>query len=91
MAVSQLQSVIENEKKAAPGSPKLSRSAIQTIEHDEFQGIPLNTPWTFWLDKCVFDKSYSKFIWFQYFFYSYAVYDLMLQKLDSWKYLFQNF
>jgi hypothetical protein len=32
-------------------SPKLPRAAITDIENHEETGVPLNTAWTFWLDK----------------------------------------
>ncbi len=35
----------------APSSPQLPRSALSTIENTEQNGVPLNTPWTYWLDK----------------------------------------
>ncbi|XP_064633467.1 eukaryotic translation initiation factor 4E type 3-B-like [Lineus longissimus] len=34
-------------------SPKLPRAAINDIENHEETGVPLNTAWTFWLDKSV--------------------------------------
>lgn len=35
------------------GSPQLPRSAISEINSSEESGVPLNTPWTFWLDKSI--------------------------------------
>lgn len=32
-------------------SPQLSRAAVQQITETEKEGVPLNTPWTFYLDK----------------------------------------
>jgi len=34
-------------------SPQLTRKALSSIDETESQGVPLNTPWTFWLDKSV--------------------------------------
>jgi hypothetical protein len=39
---------------SVPGSsssPQLTRKALDSIEETESSGVPLNTPWTFWLDK----------------------------------------
>ena len=38
------------EKDTVP-SPKLARSALNEIQKVEQTGVPLNTPWTFYLDK----------------------------------------
>merc|ERR1712071_368601 len=32
-------------------SPALSAQTIDTLHHQESSGVPLNTTWTFWLDK----------------------------------------
>ncbi|KAI0216467.1 Eukaryotic translation initiation factor 4E type 3 [Lamellibrachia satsuma] len=40
-----------NDKLQTPASPQLSRSTREKIEKTENAGVPLNTPWTFWLDK----------------------------------------
>ena len=32
-------------------SPALSASTINTLNGQENSGVPLQTPWTFWLDK----------------------------------------
>jgi len=32
-------------------SPKLSRKAISSLGDTERTGVPLNTPWTLWLDR----------------------------------------
>jgi len=32
-------------------TPVLSDEAVSAIQRDEDSGIPLQTPWTFWLDK----------------------------------------
>jgi len=32
-------------------SPQLSRKTLDTIDETDSSGIPLNTTWTFWLDK----------------------------------------
>ncbi|ELU11095.1 hypothetical protein CAPTEDRAFT_175323 [Capitella teleta] len=42
-------------------SPALTRSTISSIEKDEHSGIPLNTPWTFWLDKSVKGTSAAEY------------------------------
>ncbi|KZC04859.1 PREDICTED: eukaryotic translation initiation factor 4E type 3-like [Dufourea novaeangliae] len=34
-------------------TPVFSNETVKTIEEHESQGIPLQTPWTFWLDKAV--------------------------------------
>ena len=34
-------------------SPKLSRKAISSLGDTENSGVPLNTPWTLWLDRSV--------------------------------------
>jgi len=34
-------------------SPALSAQTIDTLHHQENSGVPLNTTWTFWLDKTV--------------------------------------
>ena len=34
-------------------SPALSAQTIHTINDQESKGVPLDTPWTFWLDKWV--------------------------------------
>ena len=51
MATARLGSLQKEENQSAPGSPQLSRTVIQTIEETDDSGVPLNTPWTFWLDK----------------------------------------
>ena len=33
------------------GSPRLDRKARASISEAESHGVPLNTKWTFWLDK----------------------------------------
>ncbi|OWF37759.1 eukaryotic translation initiation factor 4E type 3-like [Mizuhopecten yessoensis] len=35
------------------GSPQLPRSKLSEIHSTEQTGVPLNTPWTFWLDKSI--------------------------------------
>lgn len=42
---------LEAPEKVATPSPKLPRSAINEIHKLEQTGVPLNTPWTFYLDK----------------------------------------
>jgi len=42
---------LENEQVSA--SPQLSRKTLDSIGETESNGIPLNTTWTFWLDKLV--------------------------------------
>ena len=34
-----------------PGSPALSTSVYKSIHEDENSGVPLHSPWTFWIDK----------------------------------------
>lgn len=53
MAAFNVDSVRESENKVYPGSPQLARKAINEIDTSEQTGVPLNTPWTFWLDKLV--------------------------------------
>jgi len=43
---------VENAQVSA--SPQLSRKTLDSIGETESNGIPLNTTWTFWLDKLVF-------------------------------------
>jgi hypothetical protein len=50
MAVSSVKNLDAPEKVATP-SPQLARSAISEIHTSEETGVPLNTPWTFYLDK----------------------------------------
>ncbi|KAL4226138.1 Eukaryotic translation initiation factor 4E type 3 [Mactra antiquata] len=52
MAVSSVKNLAAPEKVATP-SPKLARSAISEIHASEENGVPLNTPWTFYLDKSI--------------------------------------
>ena len=46
---------VDNESEAAESgnlsSPELVRRAISEIDKSEENGVPLQTPWTFWLDK----------------------------------------
>lgn len=35
----------------APASPILGRAAIEKLASHEEGGVPLRTPWTFWVDK----------------------------------------
>ena len=50
MAVSSVSNLDGLENAHVP-SPKLARSAINEINSSEENGVPLNTPWTFYLDK----------------------------------------
>ncbi len=50
MAASSVEEV-KSQENGAPGSPQLARSTLSTIQTTEDGGIPLNTKWTFWLDK----------------------------------------
>jgi len=43
---------VENAQVSA--SPQLSRKTLDSIDETESNGIPLNTTWTFWLDKLAF-------------------------------------
>ena len=45
---------LKSESGPVSGSPQLSRKALDTIEETDSSGIPLNTTWTFWLDKLAF-------------------------------------
>jgi translation initiation factor 4E len=42
-------------------SPNLSGMAISEVEHLEKDGVPLNTPWTFWHDKSVLGASAAEY------------------------------
>ncbi|WAR25106.1 IF4E3-like protein [Mya arenaria] len=44
-------SKLETPENTATPSPQLGRSAINEIHTSEQSGVPLNTPWTFYLDK----------------------------------------
>ncbi|CAH1783575.1 unnamed protein product, partial [Owenia fusiformis] len=44
---------IQSVENRDPGSPKLTRDAVSDVEEHEASGVPLNTLWTFWLDKSV--------------------------------------
>ena len=35
------------------GSPALAASAYKVLKEEETTGVPLNTSWTFWIDKYV--------------------------------------
>ncbi|KAK2189866.1 hypothetical protein NP493_95g05000 [Ridgeia piscesae] len=50
-----------NDKLQTPASPQLSRSTREKIEKTENAGVPLNTPWTFWLDKSVRGTSAAQY------------------------------
>ena len=52
MAVSSVSNLGGPENVHVP-SPKLARSAINEIASSEETGVPLNTPWTFYLDKYI--------------------------------------
>ncbi|KAJ8301998.1 hypothetical protein KUTeg_020985 [Tegillarca granosa] len=43
------------------GSPQLQRSTINEIHSSEQSGVPLNTSWTFWLDKSVPGTSVAEY------------------------------
>ncbi|KAI8511393.1 hypothetical protein Bbelb_104930 [Branchiostoma belcheri] len=53
MAASTVDSLQSPEPPVPGSSPKLARAAIDGIQRNEKTGIPLNTAWTFWLDKSV--------------------------------------
>ncbi|XP_046353221.1 eukaryotic translation initiation factor 4E type 3-like [Haliotis rufescens] len=61
MAAFNVDSVRESENKVYPGSPQLARKAINEIDTSEQTGVPLNTPWTFWLDKTVRGTSAAQY------------------------------
>ncbi|XP_026293875.1 eukaryotic translation initiation factor 4E type 3 [Frankliniella occidentalis] len=42
-------------------SPVFSSAAINKMENQESDGVPLQTPWTFWLDRCVHGSSADEF------------------------------
>ena len=39
------------EEQARPHSPELDPSTLNSIEGSEQSGVPLNTTWTFWIDR----------------------------------------
>ena len=43
----------QDEDNSGNESPKLGRKAMDEITDHEQSGVPLQSPWTFWLDKCV--------------------------------------
>ena len=43
----------ENEENQLAGSPNLDSHAKDSLSKAESLGVPLNTKWTFWLDKYV--------------------------------------
>ena len=45
---------VDREHELPPGSPTLGRATIEKMETDKGQGVPLDTSWTFWVDKYVF-------------------------------------
>jgi hypothetical protein len=53
MAVSSISSIdnIQPVETMSMGSPNLPRSKLSEINSLEESGVPLNTRWTFWLDK----------------------------------------
>lgn len=42
---------VKDEQIQGVDSPKLARKTINEISDVEKNGVPLNTSWTFWLDK----------------------------------------
>ena len=40
---------------------KLSTSTIDTFDHEEESGVPLQTAWTFWLDRPVHNASMAEY------------------------------
>lgn len=62
-AVSSLQSVdcVKSAEARPVGSPQLQRAAINEIHSSEQSGVPLNTPWTFWLDKSIPGSSAAQY------------------------------
>lgn len=54
MAASSAVDMLKDENnRTNPQSPQLPRAALSEIKSSEQTGVPLNTPWTFWLDKYV--------------------------------------
>ena len=47
-------SQLKLEASQVSASPQLSRKTLDTIDESDSNGIPLNTTWTFWLDKLAF-------------------------------------
>lgn len=47
-------SVNGNAEEEVACSPALHPSALNTLKQDETDGVPLNTHWTFWIDKFVY-------------------------------------
>ena len=44
---------VKDEDNSGGESPKLGRKAMDEITDHEQSGVPLQSPWTFWLDKYV--------------------------------------
>jgi len=53
MAQQGIGQLLEVESKQSD-SPQLCRKTLDSIDETENNGIPLNTTWTFWLDKLAF-------------------------------------
>ena len=51
MAVSSVVDNLKVEECHRSASPKLPRAVQNTLPSTEAEGVPLNTPWTYWLDK----------------------------------------
>ncbi|KAK7496691.1 hypothetical protein BaRGS_00012098 [Batillaria attramentaria] len=52
---------VKDEENKGVESPKLARKAINEIASVEETGVPLNTSWTFWLDKSVRGTSAAEY------------------------------
>ncbi|XP_064604965.1 eukaryotic translation initiation factor 4E type 3-like [Liolophura sinensis] len=62
MAASSAVDILKDENnRANPESPQLPRAALSEIKSSEQTGVPLNTPWTFWLDKSVPGTSVAEY------------------------------
>ncbi|XP_014233227.1 eukaryotic translation initiation factor 4E type 3-like [Trichogramma pretiosum] len=49
----QQQQLINKSEDALSRSPVIGREMVNSIENDQEVGVPLQTPWTFWLDKAI--------------------------------------
>ncbi|KAK2165283.1 hypothetical protein LSH36_52g02025 [Paralvinella palmiformis] len=61
MAASASEELLVEENHQPNASPKLTRTTINDIEKTETSGIPLNTNWTFWIDKSVRGTSAAQY------------------------------
>jgi len=61
MAASSVDQIKVQPNHGPPGSPQLTRAAYDNVHTTEQTGVPLNTPWTFWLDKSVRGTSAAEY------------------------------